>query len=249
MNSIEDDWPRRMDNWREEYLNRITRHGQSEVETFDELAHIAKELGFEYCSFGMRVPVLGEAPLEFWSTTYPESWQIDFMAHDYMRIDPTIEKALRDPLPVIWTDELFKRQRAFWEDAQAHHVRFGWTVATYGQRSSVGLLSLARSENRITSKELTEVEAKLMWVAHTANGVIGTRIVEKLSPAATHDLTQREREVLRWTAAGKTSAEIGAILGISTRTINFHVLAVFDKLGVVNKAQAAVKAQMNGLLY
>jgi DNA-binding CsgD family transcriptional regulator len=236
-------------NWREDYLHRLTRPAQSEADTFDELAHIAQELGFEYCSFGMRVPVLGEAPLEFWSTTYPESWQIDYMAHGYMRIDPTIEKALRNPLPVIWTDELFSGQRAFWEDAQAHDVRHGWTVATYGQRSSVGLLSLARSHDGITSQELAEVEAKLMWAAHTANGMIGTRIIQKLSPAASQELTQREREVLRWTAAGKTSAEIGVILGISTRTVNFHILTVFDKLGVVNKTQAAVKAQMNGMLY
>jgi LuxR family transcriptional regulator len=236
-------------NWREDYLDRLTRPAQSEADTFDELAHIASELGVEYCSFGMRVPVLGEAPLEFWSTTYPESWQIDYMAHDYMRIDPTIEKALRDPLPVIWTEELFNGQRAFWEDAQAHKVRFGWTMATYGQRSSVGLLSLARSANDITSNELAQVEAKLIWAAHTANAMIGTRIIEKLSPATVHELTQREREVLRWTAAGKTSAEIGAILGISTRTVNFHILTVFDKLSVVNKTQAAVKAQMNGLLY
>ncbi len=238
-----------MNNWREDYLDRLARPAQSEADTFDELSRIALELGFEYCSFGMRVPVLGEAPLEFWSTTYPERWQIDYMAHDYMRIDPTIEKALRNPLPVVWNEDLFSGQRAFWEDAQAHNVRHGWTIATYGQRSSVGLLSLARSTDAITSDELAGIEAKLIWAAHTANGMIGTRIIEKLSPATTHELTQREREVLRWTAAGKTSAEIGSILGISTRTVNFHVLTVFDKLGVVNKTQAAVKAQMNGLLY
>ena len=238
-----------MNNWREDYLDRLVRPAQSEADTFDELSRIALELGFEFCSFGMRVPVLGEAPLEFWSTTYPERWQIDYMAHDYMRIDPTIEKALRDPLPVVWNEALFSGQRAFWEDAQAHNVRHGWTIATYGQRSSVGLLSLARSTDAITSDELADIEAKLIWAAHTANGMIGTRIIEKLSPATIHELTQREREVLRWTAAGKTSAEIGAILGISTRTVNFHILTVFDKLGVVNKTQAAVKAQMNGLLY
>ena len=62
------------------------------------------------------------------------------------------------------------------------------------------------------------------------------------------DLTPREREVLRWTAAGKTSCEIGIILGISARTVNFHVTSILSKLNAVNKTQAVVKAVLLDLL-
>lgn len=61
-------------------------------------------------------------------------------------------------------------------------------------------------------------------------------------------LTDRELEVLQWTAAGKTSSETGAILGITTRTVNFHVTRIFDKLDAVNKTQAVVKATKLHLL-
>ena len=59
----------------------------------------------------------------------------------------------------------------------------------------------------------------------------------------------REREVMRWTAAGKTAYEVGRILGITTRTVNFHVASVLEKLNVPNKTQAAVKATVLDLMH
>ena len=47
---------------------------------------------------------------------------------------------------------------------------------------------------------------------------------------------------------GKTSGEIGMILGISARTVNFHVTAILAKLDAVNKTQAVIKALMFDLL-
>ena len=38
-----------------------------------------------------------------------------------------------------------------------------------------------------------------------------------------HVLSDREREVLSWTAQGKTAGEIGSILSISARTIEWHI--------------------------
>jgi len=52
---------------------------------------------------------------------------------------------------------------------------------------------------------------------------------------------------LRWTAAGKTACEIGGILKISERTVNFHVQNVMEKFGVHNKTHAAAKAMGMGL--
>ena len=52
-------------------------------------------------------------------------------------------------------------------------------------------------------------------------------------------LTAREAEVLRWVAAGKSDAQIGAILRISARTVQKHLQNVYDKLGVENRTAAA----------
>lgn len=55
-------------------------------------------------------------------------------------------------------------------------------------------------------------------------------------------LTAREAEVLAWIAKGKTNRDIGDILGLSTRTVNKHLETIYVKLGVENRASAAVKA-------
>jgi DNA-binding NarL/FixJ family response regulator len=55
-------------------------------------------------------------------------------------------------------------------------------------------------------------------------------------------LTQREGEVLLWIARGKSNRDIGEILGLSPRTVNKHLEQVYAKLGVENRASAAIKA-------
>jgi DNA-binding NarL/FixJ family response regulator len=53
-------------------------------------------------------------------------------------------------------------------------------------------------------------------------------------------LSERELEVSRLLALGKTNKEIGMVLGISPRTVQIHVAHIFDKLGVHSRACAAV---------
>lgn len=55
-------------------------------------------------------------------------------------------------------------------------------------------------------------------------------------------LTAREAEVCLWVARGKSNRDIGDILGLSPRTVNKHLETVFMKLGVENRASAAVLA-------
>ncbi|WP_428642952.1 response regulator [Roseibium sp.] len=58
----------------------------------------------------------------------------------------------------------------------------------------------------------------------------------------TFELTQREAEVLIWISKGKANKDIGEILGLSPRTVNKHLEQIFVKLGVENRASAAVRA-------
>lgn len=55
-------------------------------------------------------------------------------------------------------------------------------------------------------------------------------------------LGKRELETLTWAARGKTSAEIALILGLSKRTVDFHIDNARCKLGVATRIQAAIKA-------
>ena len=61
---------------------------------------------------------------------------------------------------------------------------------------------------------------------------------EESSEEALAILTRRQREIMDWIAEGKTSAEAAIILGISPRTVEKHLEAVFQRLGVENRIAA-----------
>jgi DNA-binding response OmpR family regulator len=61
-------------------------------------------------------------------------------------------------------------------------------------------------------------------------------------------LSEREAEALTWAARGKTSAEIAQILGLTKRTIDFHIDNARVKLGTTTRMHAAVKAAAGHLI-
>jgi DNA-binding response OmpR family regulator len=62
-------------------------------------------------------------------------------------------------------------------------------------------------------------------------------------------LREREVETLTWAARGKTFGEIGEILGLSKRTVEFHLENARRKLGVATRTQALVKAATGQLIH
>jgi DNA-binding NarL/FixJ family response regulator len=61
-------------------------------------------------------------------------------------------------------------------------------------------------------------------------------------------LNDRELECLTWSARGKTSPEIAAILSLSKRTVNFHIENACRKLNVSTRTEAAAKATSGRLI-
>ena len=62
------------------------------------------------------------------------------------------------------------------------------------------------------------------------------------------ELNDREVETLTWSARGKTSAEIAQILGLSKRTVDFHIDNAREKLGAATRIEAAIKAATGRLI-
>jgi DNA-binding CsgD family transcriptional regulator len=69
----------------------------------------------------------------------------------------------------------------------------------------------------------------------------------QIKPPAPRDvLTARERAVLTQIARGASSREIGELLGVSARTIEFHRANIRRKLGVKNVVDLLLLALRNG---
>ena len=61
-------------------------------------------------------------------------------------------------------------------------------------------------------------------------------------------LTGRQRDCLKWVAAGKSSTDIGIILDISHNTVDEHLANACRRLGVRTRLQAALIAARMGLI-
>ena len=73
-----------------------------------------------------------------------------------------------------------------------------------------------------------------------------TSMSARLNRERDSPLTPREREILQWVGAGKSDAQIAAILGLSARTVQKHLENSYVKLGVENRTAAAMIVAGNG---
>ncbi|WP_423391440.1 autoinducer binding domain-containing protein [Burkholderia sp. LMG 21824] len=233
-------------NWQEDLLE-LLGGSQSIDEILRKVEKATKELGFEYCAYGMKQPLPLTQPKIITISNYPKAWQDHYKEKGYIAIDPTIKACRQSGRPVIWSDELFQSAPAMWEEAQAHDLRVGWAQVVMDKSGTGGMLTLARSREPLTAAELEANDTKRRWLAHITHLVMSTSVLNQTA-SATANLTEREIEVLRWAADGKTSADISAILTISDNTVNFHIKNAVAKLGAANKTAAVVKAALLGYL-
>jgi LuxR family quorum-sensing system transcriptional regulator SolR len=221
---------------------------ESEMDFQRVLTAAANELGFEHFSYGMRMPLPLSNPRTFMFNNYPLAWQQRYAQENYIAIDPTVAHGLKSVMPLVWSDAVFQSAPAFWNEARDHGLQVGWAQSSYDAKHVVSMLSFARSREELSASELQKNSMRMSWLAQTAHEGM-SRLVAAQTPAAQPvTLTPREAEILRWTADGKTSGEVGDILAISERTVNFHVNNALLKLGAVNKTAGVIKAVLLGLV-
>ena len=116
------------------------------------------------------------------------------------------------------------------------------------------LLSVGAS-GYIMKEEAPEfiIEA-VLGVARGEQGWISRRVASQMSSlmreskASIRGLSPREGQVLQAIVAGKTNQEIGFALGVTEKTVEKHILGIFNKLGVATRVEAAVLAVREGWL-
>jgi DNA-binding NarL/FixJ family response regulator len=77
------------------------------------------------------------------------------------------------------------------------------------------------------------------------SGGIAAKLAEHVGA---EELTDRENEVLRLLASGKSNKEIGGELFISETTVKSHVKSIFAKLNVLSRTEAITTASRRGLI-
>lgn len=209
-----------------------------------EAGQIAKSLDFDYWSYGQASYLHFSKPVNLMLGNLPREWQSMYQSKNYAAIDPVIQYGLHTSKPLVWSEALFEKTPAYWEDALTFGLDVGWSQsARDANTTTVGVFSLIRKQKEISPDELSSKQCAMHWLAHTLHHKV-TRLQNK--PI---ELTPREVSVMRWTADGKSANEIADIMSIKERTVTFHINNVVVRLGVQNKTAAAVRLAMSGLLF
>ncbi|MEO7065482.1 MAG: autoinducer binding domain-containing protein [Rhodanobacter sp.] len=232
--------------WQEIY--RRLSAANNEYQLFQQIAQVGRELGFEYCCYGIRIPFPVRKPTVSIFDTYPTGWMDHYRANGFMEIDPTVRAGVLSNELIVWPGSAQGAARRLWSDACGFGLTVGVARSSWGAHGAFGLLTLARHGEELTRTEADAISLPTNWLTNLTHLLMSRFLIPKLAPRSDTTLTPREHEVLCWTAEGKTAYEIGRILSISERTVNFHINNVMAKLAVANKLQAVVKAIMTGLL-
>lgn len=238
--------------WTPDSLDRFSSE-KDEDTVFNSLLWAARELGYEYCSVTIFVRrPLGQNKV-YKRNSYPSVWNQFYRDHHCVANDPMMQKSLQAQLPLLWTDELFAENLSLWGHYQAHDLRYGVSQTVHSARGVTSVLNLVRSQDPISAGEFYDKAGDVFWLANLVHNALVPGI-EAQAQQQIHDLaseahlSNREVEVLKWTAQGLTSVDVAKVLKLTERTVNFHIARCIEKLGVCNKLSAVVKAVLCGLI-
>jgi DNA-binding NarL/FixJ family response regulator len=108
------------------------------------------------------------------------------------------------------------------------------------------VLKLAAGEELITA--IREVLAGRTYITPRIAGEVMQNLMNPVEESGQALLTIREREVLQLLAEGKTLKEIGAVLNVSPRTVEFHKNNIVAKTGLRTTAELARYAARHGFV-
>lgn len=221
-----------------------------------------RKFGFGRFSYVARGKSEEATRYEYVATNYPSKWNAHFIAQRYFEVDPTLERARNTLMPFAWSDMKNRRslsgpQRQLFDEADAFGLRQGFTVPIHAPGGGDGLVALSTD---LAPREFTSEVGHSRHVLHLLALHYHTRATAAWQRAGSgrgksevaapqrSPITGREADCLLWTARGKSAWEAAVILGVSERTVNFHIENARRKLDAQSKTQAVVRAIMLNLI-
>lgn len=165
--------------------------------------------------------------------------------------DPITPELFHTTEPFFWNEALRHRvlspqARRVLDEAKEFGAEEGLVTPLHGLTGVLSSVMVA-GRNPDTHDPFVRVAGHVLSSYYAS---IGRRIVhgDEASAAPPPHLTERQIECLKWVRGGKTSYEIGVILGISSRVVDEHIAGACERLHVRTRAQAVIEAAAHGLL-
>jgi LuxR family quorum-sensing system transcriptional regulator SolR len=182
---------------------------------------------------------------------FPDGYADAYIGRRWDRIDPVLFSSWRASRPFFWNDvvgqtKLSPEQRTFLEECKDLKVHSGIVYPFHGPGNRLDIVSISR---RVSDLPDPASSSFLHAVSiQTWNRYLELSGEELFAQPEGPILTPRELEVLRWCKDGKSRPEIGDILSISHKTVEFHLCNIMNKLGATNQITAVVIGLQKGLI-
>jgi DNA-binding CsgD family transcriptional regulator len=213
------------------------------------LAEVGDLMGVEHCAglFASRKSSYEPPRILFADSTAPKGWLDLYSERQFHLIDPIVIENFSRFSIQYWEDTYLKSPppKDFVHLAEDFGLKQG---ITYGFKEGDGAGGSLFSFSGGNLKKHGRNSAILDQIIPHLHRVLCQLEPNDLLQPPKPSLSEREMEVLKWTGAGKSSWEIGMILNISERTVNFHIKNILKKLDAVNRPQAVAMALKLGLL-
>lgn len=218
-----------------DFLSRTLEADRDEVKS--QFITALKDLGFSSFAYG---ELFNNGMVQPLVTEYPSDWVSHYFENNYQAIDPVIYHARQKSSPFWWADmELSPSQKSLMCEAAEMRLHTGLVIPI---RSLSGTFVIsACSEHR-------NLDNRSLWKVYLIAAHTHLVLQSHHDPSQHESLTSRETECLTWTARGKSSWDIGSIIGISENTVKFHIKNAARKLQTSSRVLAVVKAIQLGLI-
>ena len=224
----------------------------------EALTFSAAGLGFDSFVFGI---VANDRRPDAESRTYVITDQVDtwvrmYDERAYLELDPRVELA-SEPGYSFWEARQFDknpRHKVFLKESGDNGIESGLVIGLCTRDPpSYAMLSFNRAAptlQRWTAEQRLLIAGQASMLGKVLSRTVRRFLNEQelLFPAPPMKLNIRERDILTLAAAGKTSKEIAAAVGVAKITIDMHVGAILSKMGALNRNQAIAKAIANKLI-
>jgi LuxR family quorum sensing-dependent transcriptional regulator len=211
-----------------------------------ELQAIIEQLGFHaHLISGLPNPGNRIEPLVL-ANGWPSGWYELYTDRNFVADDPVVAHCHVSIDPFEWKDVAYDPV----QDARAHEVmvraqdfemKHGFCVPIHSGDGFEAVVTMAGNRVDLTGQVKAGLHLMSMYAFNRCRSLFAHDRMPLKRP-----LTRSEREVLRWTAIGKTSNEISDILGIAVGTVNAHLASAGAKLNTRNRVSTAVAAVVRG---
>lgn len=210
-----------------------------------DLQHAMTEIATAFdlpCFAYLRMPDRAEEVVKIIST-YPNSWTSHYVQRHYERIDPVVRRAQKESEPFEWGPGVGSKaiegtQEELLERAARFGIRYGFTVPICDARTRTAALTFAVDERSIPFRRCVERKGQVFQLLAMLFHAKASRVAGGGCVVAGVTLSPRQLQCLQWAARGKSASDIAGILGISPRTVTFHIENAKARLGVRTIAQA-----------